>query len=78
MKPRILDLGDTALTLELGDRVGLALNARVLASRDALGELRGITDVVATYRSLTVHFDPAIVDREEVAAKLTRAAESSF
>lgn len=78
MKPRILDLGDTALTLELGDRVGLALNARVLASRDALGKLRGITDVVPTYRSLTVHFDPAIVDREEVVAKLTHAAESSF
>lgn len=78
MKPRILDLGDAALTLVLGDRVDLALNARVLAARDALGELHGITDVVPTYRSLTVHFNPAIVDREKVMAKLSDAAESSF
>lgn len=76
MKPRLLDLGDTALTLELGDKVDPALNARVLAARDALGALPGISDVVPSYRSLTVHFDPAILARDELAAKLLQAADA--
>ena len=75
MKPRLRDLGDTALTLELGDRVDVALNARVIAARDALGMLPGITDVVPTYCSLTVHYDPAILSRDELAENLCRAAE---
>ncbi|MCF8199941.1 MAG: 5-oxoprolinase subunit PxpB [Sulfuritalea sp.] len=77
MKPRLLDLGDTALTLELGDKVDLALNARVLAARDTLGTVPGITDIVPSYRSLTVHFDPAILERHELAGQLLRAAEAT-
>ena len=77
MKPRLLDLGDTALTLELGERVDLALNAHVMAARDALGALPGITDIVPTYRSLTVHYDPTILARDELAEKLLRAADAA-
>jgi inhibitor of KinA len=36
MNPRLLDLGDGALTLEFGERIDPALNARVMAARDAL------------------------------------------
>jgi hypothetical protein len=48
MNPRLLDLGDGALTLEFGDRIDPALNARVMAARDALAALKleGIGDVV--------------------------------
>ncbi|MCF8178280.1 MAG: 5-oxoprolinase subunit PxpB [Sulfuritalea sp.] len=77
MKPRLLDLGDTALTLELGDRVDLALNARVMAARDAVASLPGITDVVPSYCSLTVHFDPSILARGDLAATLMRAANAA-
>lgn len=77
MNPRVVPLGDTALTLEFGERVDPALNARVLAARDGLGRLPGITDIVPTYRSLTVHFDPAILDRDELASALQRAAQTS-
>ncbi len=76
MKPRILALGDGALTLELGDRIDPALNARVMAARDALAALKldGIGDVVPTYRSLTVHFDPLRLDRELLGQHLLEAA----
>jgi len=78
MKPRILALGDGALTLEFGDRIDPALNARVMAARDALAALKldGISDVVPTYRSLTVHFDPLRLDREVLAGKLLEAVRA--
>ena len=78
MSPRLLDLGDGALTLEFGDRIDLALNAQVVAARDALAALKldGISDVVPTYRSLTVHFDPLRLDRGALARHLLDAAQT--
>lgn len=79
MLPRLLELGDAALTLELGDRIDPALNARVMAARDALAAdtLPGITDLVPTYRSLTVHFDPPRIDRAALVERLHAAAAST-
>lgn len=78
MNPRILALGDGALTLEFGDRIDPALNARVMAARDALAAMKldGISDVVPAWRSLTVHFDPLRLDREVLAAHLLEAAQA--
>ena len=78
MNPRLLALGDGALTLEFGDRIDPALNARVMAARDALAGLKldGISDMVPTWRSLTVHFDPLRLDREILAARLLEAAQA--
>jgi KipI family sensor histidine kinase inhibitor len=76
--PRILALGDGALTLEFGDRIDPALNARVMAARDALAALKldGVSDVVPAYSSLTVHFDPLMLDREELTGHLLQAAQA--
>lgn len=78
MKPRLLALGDGALTLELGDRIDVALNAGVMAAREALLALKldGISDVVPTYRSLTVHFDPLRLDGDILGMHLLRAAQA--
>lgn len=78
MNPRILALGDGALTLEFGDRIDPALNAKVIAARDALAALSlvGISDVVPTWRSLTVHFDPLCLDRETLSRCLLDAAQA--
>ena len=78
MKPRILALGDGALTLEFGNRIDRTLNAKVMAARDALAamKLEGISDVVPTYRSLTVHFDPLLLDREVLTSRLLEAAQA--
>ncbi|MBK9021667.1 MAG: 5-oxoprolinase subunit PxpB [Sulfuritalea sp.] len=77
MSPRLLDLGDGALTLELSDRIDADLNARVIAARDTLAamHLDGISDLVPTWRSLTVHFDPLRLNRELLSAHLLQAAQ---
>lgn len=60
MTVRFLPCGDTAVTVEFGERIDrivseavLRLNARV---RDA--NLPGVIETVPTFRSLTVHYDP--------------------
>ncbi len=76
--PRLLDLGDGALTLEFGDRIAPEFSAKVMATRDALAAaaLDGVTDVVPTWRSLTVHFDPLRLDRQRLADCLLRCAQA--
>ncbi len=78
MNPRLLDLGDGALTLEFGDRIDPALNAQVMAARDSLAALKleGISDLVPTYRSLTVHFDPLRLDRDSLGRQMLQVAAS--
>lgn len=75
MTPRLQALGDAALTLELGEGIDPAVNARVMAARDALAaaSLPGVRDLVPTYRSLTVHFDPLVTDRAALAEHLLAA-----
>lgn len=76
--PRLLALGDSALTLEFGDRIDPALNAKVIAAGDALTAMKldGISDLVPTWRSLTVHFDPLRVDHETLTRCLQEAARA--
>jgi inhibitor of KinA len=58
MNFRVLDAGDTALTIEFGERIDRRLLAAVAAADDALtrarvsGELAGIVETVPTFRSL--------------------------
>ena len=78
MKPHLLALGDGALTLEFGERIDPALNAQVIATRDALAAMKldGISDMVPSWRSLTVHFDPLRVDREQLGEHLLQCAQA--
>ena len=76
MTPRLLELGDGALTLEFGERIDPDANARVMAVRDALQalDLDGVTDLVPTWRSLTVHFDPRRLSHDDLRRALRQAA----
>lgn len=78
MKPFLLELGDSALTLEFGNVIDPVLNAQVMAARNTLVamHLKGIADIVPTYRSLTVHFDPLTTDRAALVERLLTAAET--
>lgn len=66
--PRLLPCGDTAFTIEFGDRIDAGLSARVLALDAALAAraLPGLRETVPTYRSLTVHLDPVVADPAEL------------
>jgi KipI family sensor histidine kinase inhibitor len=72
--PRLLAAGDTALTVEFGDTVDPALNARVIGLDRRLAEakLPGIVETVPTYRSLQVHFDPDVLPAQQLAAEIER------
>ncbi len=72
--PRYLDAGEAALSVEFGDRVDARFNARVLTLDAALREakLAGIEELVPTYRSLMIHYEPLTISR----ADLLKALES--
>lgn len=68
MSPRILDLGDRAITVEFGDAIDPALLARVAALDHACAhaKLPGVVETVPTFRSLTIIFDPLATSRDEL------------
>lgn len=75
--PRLLALGDAAWTLEFGSDISTATNARVTDLADRVARLRqteplfgAVTDVVPTFRSITVHFDPLTADAERLGERL--------
>jgi inhibitor of KinA len=72
MPPRFLDAGETALVVEFGSTVDEAINERVLALDVALRAARivGVVELVPTYRSLMVHYDPLVLARVDVIAAI--------
>jgi KipI family sensor histidine kinase inhibitor len=75
---RIREAGDSALLLELDEVINVSVNAQVIAIAAAMRRagLPGIRDVVSTYRSVAVHFDPLSIDVEKVRATLMRSADA--
>jgi KipI family sensor histidine kinase inhibitor len=57
---RILPLGDSALTIEFGNEISSGINSRVVTFAKTVidQQWHGIHDIVPTYRSVTIHFDP--------------------
>ncbi|MCJ2015046.1 5-oxoprolinase subunit B family protein [Methylobacterium sp. J-076] len=74
--PRILDAGEAALVVEFGTAVDPAISDRVLALDDALTADRpdGIAETVPTYRSLMIHYDPLVLDRDALAGHVLALA----
>jgi KipI family sensor histidine kinase inhibitor len=74
---RFLPAGDTAVLVEFGDRIDRALSDRVLALARALRASlpSGVVDVVPTFRSLLVHYDPLITSGQDVTAAIRALTE---
>ena len=74
----IKDAGDSALLLELEPVIDAAVNERAIAIAAAVRDdaLAGVRDVVSTYRSVAVYFDPLIADPRDIHATLKRATET--
>ena len=75
---RLLDAGERALVVEFGCEVDPATSGKVLALDAALTreKIEGVREMVPTYRSLMVHYDPLIVSRRELVARIA-ALESA-
>jgi KipI family sensor histidine kinase inhibitor len=59
-RPKIVPLGDSALLIQLGDEIDLAINRRIHALDAQLNanHLAGVIETVPAYASLLVHYDP--------------------
>jgi inhibitor of KinA len=74
--PRIVPLGDSGLTVEFAPRIDLKIHEHVLACAAALENhpLPGQIEVVPTYRSITVYYDPGCANNRTLTTRLRRIA----
>ncbi len=72
MTPTLLPAGDRALVLELGQSIDADVNARIidLAARLEAEGWPGITEIVPTYRSLLVCYDPMTLRGADLEGRL--------
>ncbi len=61
---RVVPAGDSALIVEFEERIDPAVNRRTTAAADGIqnAAIPGVRDVVPTYRSVAVYFDPLRTD----------------
>ena len=76
--PRFRDAGDSTILIELrelGDGIDPAVNARAvaLAAHLRAAAIDGVRDVIATFRSVAVFFDPLRVEVEALKARVLAA-----
>mgnify|MGYP002725698906 CR=1 FL=1 len=66
--PRYLNAGDAALVVEFGDTIDPETNREVhnLANRLDSMEVRGLVELIPTYRSLLVSFDPLVATFNDI------------
>jgi inhibitor of KinA len=62
-QPKIVPLGDSAVLIQLGNKIDLILNQQVhtLAARINTSPLAGLIETVPSYTTLLVHYDPLIL-----------------
>lgn len=80
MTARIAAAGDSGLLVELGDAIDVATNERAIGVAAAVraAGIGGVRDVVSTFRSVAVCFDPLSTDIEALSGCLARACEASW
>lgn len=69
---KICAAGDKAVSVVFGSVISKEINGRVRALKNALLSLEvdGITEMVTTYAALAVHFEPALIRRKDLIAKI--------
>lgn len=82
MKPRLkparyLPFGDSALLIEFGDTIDLEANCRVtdLAEAISVAQIQ-VEEIVPTYRSLLICYDPLKITYEQLAFRIKDVEES--
>ena len=71
---RIVPAGDSAIVVEFEARIDPAINARAIALAEAVqaAGVAGVRDVVPTYRSVAIHFDPLRTNIDALTAHIDR------
>ena len=70
--PRFLAAGETALVVEFGAAIDPAIHERVLTFDRALAlaRIEGIVEAVPTYRSVMIHYDPTLIEPQQLVEAL--------
>jgi inhibitor of KinA len=73
---RIVTAGDSAVLVEFEERIDAEVNGRVVALAETIGAERigGVRDIVPTFRSVAIYFDPLRTDFDRLSERLERAA----
>jgi inhibitor of KinA len=76
---KLLAAGEYGLVIEFAAEISPAVNMLVqqLAGRLAGSSINGIIEVVPTYRTVMVYFDPFIIARQELAACIERLLDDT-
>jgi inhibitor of KinA len=74
---RLVRAGDSTLVLDFEERIDPAVNARVIRLGEAVAAARipGVRDIVPTFRSLAVFFDPLRLDYAQLTDCIEAHAE---
>lgn len=78
MSHRIVAAGDSAIVVEFEALIDPAVNAQAISLAEAVqaAGVAGVRDVVPTYRSVAIHFDPLRTDIDALAGEVDRALAS--
>ena len=73
---RFLDSGEGLLVVEFGSAIDAGLNERVLALDAALtrAAIAGVIETTPTFRSLAVAYEPLVIERERLVARILELA----
>jgi inhibitor of KinA len=71
-EPRYLQSGDTALVVQFGEQIDARVSGLVLAlaQRVADAAIPGVVELVPTFRSLMVHYDPLRLTQQALKGRL--------
>ena len=72
---RVVQAGDSVTIVEFEERIDERVNAQAiaLANRVERAQIAGVRDIVPTYRSVAVYFDPLRIDYAALQEALSRA-----
>ena len=77
-EPRFSPLGDSAVTITLGDEISAAMSDRVIDAAVTIESgLRGVVELVPTYAAVTLFYDSVRVSYSEIVRAATRALNNS-
>jgi KipI family sensor histidine kinase inhibitor len=68
--PRFQPVGDQAVLVEFGDRIDEQINAQVLTLAQGMSDVVGVREIVPTYCSLVLLFDPLVVSYDTLCQQI--------
>ena len=71
---RIVPAGDSMLVVEFEERIDPAINRRAIALAESLhgAAIDGVRDIVPTFRTVAVFFDPLRTDYDALVERIER------